>query len=188
MFTLRPGSGREYAACDHFIAWHLRAGCTDTPGGLGVSGHASVMIKHPTAKSVPGITAVSAIAVMALVSACATTEHPTQPIRADVAPQSGSPLSGASPPGSWSSAATNAAATAGQHPPADTVDQSLVERGYKPAQDNGTVVYCQSTLTPEHFRETRCYTAEQIKAMDRDAQSLKNHLMTPGTCAGWGCH
>jgi len=80
------------------------------------------------------------------------------------------------------------ATTPGQHPPTGTVDQSLLKRGYTPAQYNGVVFYCQSTPTPEHFHEDRCYTADQIEAMDRDAQLLKNHLMTPGTCAGWGCH
>lgn len=144
------------------------------------------MSKHPTAKRVSGIAAVSAVAVIALASACATSKRTSKPIHAEVAPRSGSPLSSACPPGSSSSAATSAAGTAGAHSPTDTVDQSLVERGYERAQYKGVVVYCQSILTPEHFRETRCYTADQIKAMDRDAQLLKNHLMTPGTCAGWG--
>jgi len=140
------------------------------------------------AKKISGIRAVAAVALTTLVGACATTDAPTRAVGAGVAPRSGSPLSGASQPGSSSAAATNAANTPGQHPPADTVDQSLVKKGYKPAQYKGVVFYCQSIITPEHFREQRCYTADQIEAMDREAQLLKNHLMTPGTCAGWGCH
>ena len=82
-----------------------------------------------------------------------------------------------------------AAPSAADAPPTtNTVDQALIKRGFKPGLYEGKVFYCTSMLDSEHFRLTRCYTAEQIKAMDRATQGVVNHLLMPGTCHGWGCH
>jgi hypothetical protein len=54
---------------------------------------------------------------------------------------------------------------------AETVDQRLVKRGYRPRQLNGQLQYCKSeTLTGTHFRNTVCITAQQIKAIDQNTQ------------------
>lgn len=123
------------------------------------------------------------MALTAFVAACSTS--PTRPRAAAVASPAGSPPSDAAPPGL--SAAVPVAGSAATPPTANTVDQALIKRGYKPGLHEGKVFYCTSTLDSEHFRLTRCYTAEQIKAMDRATQGVVNHLLMPGTCQGWGC-
>jgi len=121
-------------------------------------------------------------ALAAFVAACSTS--PTRPPA--VASPAGSPYSHADPSGSSSAAATPAGSAAA--PPAtNAVNRALIKRGYKPGLYEGKVFYCKSSLDSEHFRLTRCYTAEQIKAMDRATQGVVNHLLTPGTCQGWGC-
>jgi hypothetical protein len=137
---------------------------------------------------------IATMALAAFVAACSTS--PTRPPPA-VASPAGSPSSDAARSDSLSAAATSAAATsaaatpaasAGAPPTTNTVDQTLIKRGYQPGLYEGKVYYCKSVLDSEHFRLTRCYTAEQIKAMDRATQGVVNHLLMPGTCQGWGCH
>src|SRR6185437_11883581 len=128
---------------------------------------------------------IATMALAALVAACSTS--PTGSPAAPVASPAGSPSSDAAPSGSSSAAAT-AAGSAAAPPTTNTVDQALIKRGYKPGLYKGKVLYCESMLDSEHFRLTRCYTAEQIKAMDRATQGVVNHLLRPGTCQGWGCH
>jgi len=128
---------------------------------------------------------VATMALAAFVAACSTS--PTRPPPAAVASPAGSPSSDAAPPG-FPAAAATPAGSAGAPPTTNTVDQALIKRGYKPGLYEGKVFYCTSKLDSEHFRLTRCYTAEQIKAMDRATQGVVHHLLTPGTCQGWGCH
>ena len=127
---------------------------------------------------------VATLASAAFVTACAT--NPTGPPPVAVASPAGSPSPHAAPPGSSSAAATPAGSP-GAQPTTNTVDEALIKRGYKPGLYEGKVFYCKSTLDEEHFRVTHCYTPEQIKAMDRATQGVRNHLLTPGTCQGWGC-
>jgi len=67
------------------------------------------------------------------------------------------------------------------------VDRDLIKRGYKASLRDGEVVYCKRTLTPDRFPVNRCYTAEQIKEIDRRTQGLVNHMVMPGNCVGFGC-
>lgn len=115
--------------------------------------------------------AIATIALTGFVAACSTS--PTKAPPAGVAFPAGSP----SPAGS-----------AGAPTTTNAVDQALIKRGYEPGLYEGKVFYCKSALDSEHFRLTRCYTAEQIKAMDRTTQDVVNHLLTPRNCQGWGCH
>lgn len=161
--------------------------------------------------SVSGLRAVASFVVTGIVVACST--HPSKPTASVAHPvvlpsasatPSGTGASSVADAGSASVAGAGASSTAtpvgSSSPgapaagspgtvsvPADLVDQSLLKRGYKPGLYQGKVYYCKATLTPEHFREDRCYTADQIKAMDRSRQGIINHLMTPGTCQGFGC-
>ena len=128
---------------------------------------------------------IATMAAAAFVAACSTS--PTRPRAAAVASPAGSPSSDAAPPGASSAAATPAG-SAGAPPTANTVDQALIKRGYKPGLYEGKVFYCKSMLDSGHFPVTRCYTAEQIKAMDSATQGVVNHLLMPGACQGWGCH
>ena len=127
---------------------------------------------------------IATMALAAFVAACSTS--PTRPPAAAVVSPAGSPSSDAAPSGSSSAAATPAG-SGGAPPTTDTVDQALIQKGYKPGLYKGEVVYCKSMLDSEHFRQTRCYTADQIKAMERDMQAVRNHLLMPGACQGWGC-
>jgi hypothetical protein len=127
---------------------------------------------------------IAPIALATFVAACSAS--PTRPPPAAVASPAGSPSSDTASPG-FSSAVATPAASPGAPPAADSVDQDLLKRGYKPGLYEGQVLYCKSTLDEEHFRVTHCYTPEQIKAMDRATQGVRNHLLTPGTCQGWGC-
>ena len=127
---------------------------------------------------------IATMALAAFVAACSTS--PTRPPAAAVVSPAGSPPSDAAPSGSSSAAATPAG-SGGAPPTTNTVDQALIQQGYKPGRYKGKVVYCKSMLDSEHFRQTRCYTADQIKAMERDMQAVRNHLLMPGACQGWGC-
>ncbi len=124
------------------------------------------------------------MALAAFVAACST--RPTRAPAAAVPSPAAALSSDAAPPG-FSSAAATPASSAGASTTTNTVDQALIKRGYKPGLYEGKVFYCTSTLDSEHFRLTRCYSAEQIKAMDRATQGVVNHLLRPGTCQGWGC-
>ena len=127
---------------------------------------------------------IATLALAAFLAACSTS--PTRPEAAAVASPAGSPSSDTARPG-FSAAAATPAGSAGAPPATNPVDQALIKRGYKPGLYEGRVFYCKSMLDSEHFRLTRCYTAEQIKAMDRATQGVVNHLLRPGTCQGWGC-
>lgn len=129
--------------------------------------------------------AIATTVLAAFVCACSTS--PTRPPASAVASVAGSGPSDTAPSGISSTTAAPAGA-AGARPTANTVDQALIKRGYKPGLYEGKVLYCESTLDSEHFRLTRCYTAEQIKARDRATQGVVNHLQMSGTCQGWGCH
>jgi len=128
---------------------------------------------------------IATMALAALVAACSTS--PTRPPPAAVVSPTGSPSSDAAPSGS-ASVAASPAGSGGAPPTTNTVDQSLIQQGYKPALQNGEVVYCKSMLDSSRFPQTRCYTADQIKAMERDMEAVRNHLLKPGPCQGWGCH
>ena len=125
------------------------------------------------------------MALAGFVAACSAS--PTRPPAAAVPSPAGAPSPVPAPP-DFSAAAATPAGSAGAPPTTNTVDQALIKRGYKPGLYEGKVFYCASMLDSEHFRLTRCYTAEQIKAMDRATQGVVNHLLMPGTCQGWGCH
>jgi hypothetical protein len=59
---------------------------------------------------------------------------------------------------------------------AETIDQSLVKRGYRPRRINSQLRYCLSqTLTGTHFSDTVCLSSAQIKAND---QNTKQNLDT----------
>jgi ABC-type phosphate transport system substrate-binding protein len=67
---------------------------------------------------------------------------------------------------------------------AETVDQSLVKRGYRPRRRNGQLLYCRSeTLTGTHFSNTVCLTEAQIKASDRNTESTLGEMNRPGKTA-----
>ena len=127
-------------------------------------------------------------ALATLVAACAMTPQPTGNVAVAA---SGSPTAAGSSPQTLSSAAASpsarpAASTAAAES-APAVDQDLIKRGYKPSLHDGELVYCKRTLTPDRFPVNRCYTAEQIREIDRRMQGLVNHMVMPGNCVGFGC-
>ena len=128
---------------------------------------------------------IATTALAAFVGACSTS--PTRPPASAVVSVAGSRSSDTAP-SDFSSTAAVPAGSAGARSTANTVDQALIKQGYKPGLYEGNVLYCRSTLDSEHFRLTRCYTAEQIKARDRATQGVVNHPLMSGTCQGWGCH
>jgi hypothetical protein len=68
---------------------------------------------------------------------------------------------------------------------AETVDQSLIKRGYQPRRIKGQLRYCKSqTLTGTHFDNTVCLTSSDIKAND---QNTKRDLDTINRLPGTPC-
>ena len=91
------------------------------------------------------------------------------------------------------SQATNAAAasapTAGAaNPSADTVNQDLVTRGYRPTTYRGQLMYCRTERpTGTMFASKVCLTEQQIKDQERAARDAVSGTQVNKGCNVPGC-
>jgi len=114
--------------------------------------------------------------IASLVLGCASRHHvatdrppaPTTPANASVALASGrtsTPL-----------ATTKSTPATSSDEQTETIDQSLIKRGYRPRRIKGQLRYCLAqTLTGTHFDNTVCLTSAEIKEND---QNTKRNLDT----------
>jgi len=135
-----------------------------------------------------GSMAIRTVLVAALpvfLAACSTTPPPTT---AAVSGTAAASATASLPPvvteGSSSSSGGGSSSSAVQ---AESIDKELVRKGYKPTEHDGQLFYCKTELTPDRFPVHRCYTAEQIRQSEREANSELDHLHMPGVCTGFGC-
>lgn len=67
---------------------------------------------------------------------------------------------------------------------AETVNQTLVKRGYRVRQINGQLRYCRSeTLTGTHFSNTVCLSDAEIKALEQKTRGELDTINRAGRVA-----
>jgi hypothetical protein len=124
---------------------------------------------------------ITLVAVAGFAVGCAAHDRATEPVRATSANTAAVMASGATAAPVATGTVTPATSSGD---PADTVDQSIVKRGYRARRVNGQLMYCRSeTQTGTHFSNTVCLTAAQIKAIELNAQSTLDTMSQIGRSA-----
>jgi hypothetical protein len=131
------------------------------------------------------------VGVASLTVACAARDH----YAADRPP---APTTSANTVAAMATSATSRPAATSAVTPARSstsdqaeIDQSLLERGYRPRRLKGQLLYCRSqTLTGTHFSNTVCLTEAQIKANDQNTQSELDTMSRAGraVCPNNSCN
>jgi len=104
--------------------------------------------------------------IASLVLACASRNH----VATDRPPATTTSASTAVASTPLATNMTTAASSANEQ--TETLDQSLIKRGYRPRRIKGQLRYCQAqTLTGTHFDNTVCLTSAEIKVNDKKTQS-----------------